>query len=439
MNNSSMYDKDLAGGTPYPTTEKYQYDNWFTTTGLTDGSEYKTVRFNIRQDNLLLHLTNSFLEIRGQLVQATTEAVMPAGAAITFIHNAIPHLFDNVKITVGNQMVENVNCPGHVSSMLYNVLYPRSKAKIDGLEFLWVPDTDTAASADDNTGFAIRQNWIIDKPNTRGKFKLRLPMFMLFGMFENFLALKGYSYEIELVRGPDYVTLFRNNNAPTGKIKFDKLILNIPVIEPSNTMLLESLKGLKDPKPYLYSFRQRNGMFAPVPPNVSDYHLTFTTGNFSERPQMVFVAFQKDQTKDQLFNHALYSHQNVQNMYIRMNNHRYPSTLIEANWNENDNGFFYEMQQHCRANYLQYPARYTEGNMLSPANFRDLFTIYCFDVSKGDFTLGGNSIVSTLHVQFRAQTGNNLIVYVAWFNDRTIEFYTDGSPIHIKSQSDSYK
>ena len=440
MNNSSMYDRDLAGGVPYPSTERYNYDSWFTTTGLTDGSEYKTIRFNIRQDNLLLHFTNAYLEVHGQLVQkAAGNADMPAGAQIALIHNAIPFLFDNIKFTMGNQLVENVNCPGHVSSMLFDVLFPRSKAKVQGLEFMWYPDTDKSASTENNYGFAARQNWIIDQPTKRGSFKLRLPLYMLFGFAENFLALKGYSYEIEMVRGPDYPALFKSTAAPEGKFKFESFILNIPVIEPSNSVLLESLKGLKDPKPYLYSFRQRHGMFAPVPPNIYDYQLTFTTGNFSERPQMVFVGFQVAQTRNQRFNHALYSHEDVETMYIKMNNHQYPGTLTKADWGQANSGFFYEMQQHCRANYLQYPARFTEGNMLSPANFKNLYTIYCFDVTKGDYALGGNSIVSSLHVHFKTVTKANLLVYVAWYSDRTIELFTDGKPLHIKTQSDSYK
>ena len=41
MNNAQMYDVSNAGGVPYPETNKYHYSKWYTTTGLTDGSEYK--------------------------------------------------------------------------------------------------------------------------------------------------------------------------------------------------------------------------------------------------------------------------------------------------------------------------------------------------------------------------------------------------------------
>ena len=126
MNNPLMYDVSHAGGVPYPDTNKYHYDKWFTTSGLTDGAEYKTIRFNIRQDNLLLHWRNSYLELHGQLVQKANGNAYADNALIALIHNAIPHMFSNVKLTVGNQMVENINQVGHVSSLMYNVLHPRS-------------------------------------------------------------------------------------------------------------------------------------------------------------------------------------------------------------------------------------------------------------------------------------------------------------------------
>ena len=260
---------------------------------------------------------------------------------------------------------------------------------------------------------------------------------------ENFVALKGYPIEIELVRGDDAPALFRNKEgahaAAEGKLKFSELNLNIPVVDPSTAMTVKSLQGLQDPYPYLFSFRERHGMFAPVPTNILDFQQPITSSYFTERPQMIWVGFQRNNTTDQSFNHALYSHDNVESAYITMNNAIFPTNEIKANWAENDNGFFYEMQKDMRSNYLQHAATYTEGNMLTPANFKDLFTIYCFDVSKQDFTLGGNNVTCNLHVRFKTATQANLRVYIAWVSDRTLELFTDGKPLIIRKQIDSYR
>ena len=121
-----------------------------------------------------------------------------------------------------------------------------------------------------------------------------------------------------------------------------------------------------------------------------------------------------------------------------LNNSQFPPVLTKANWAENKSGFFYEMQKHVRANYLQYPARYTEGNMLNPANFKSLYTVYCFDVSKQEMTLGSNNVTCNLHVHFKTATPEHLRVYIAWFSDRTLEMFTDGSPINIRKEVDNF-
>ena len=365
-----MYEMENAGGVPYPETDKYHYSKWYTTTGLTDGSAYKTIRFNVRQDNLLLHWRNSYLELSGQLVRKDTGNAFDDNAPITLIHNAIPHMFSNVKLTVGNQLVENINHVGHVSSLLYDILYPRSKAKCDGLQFVWSPDTVDAPDVTTNKGFKVRQQYIIDSPHTNGTFKLRLPMHMLFGFMENFTVLKGYPIEIELERGPDYPSLYRNvvgdNAAPEGKLVFKDFMLNIPIVEPSTMLAVNNLNAMKDSESYHYSFRERHGMFAPVPPNIVEFHQPITSSFFTERPQMIWVGFQRSNLTDQTFNHAVYKNENVESAYIQMNNSQFPPTKFTADWGENNNGFFYEMQQHVRANYLQHSASYSEGNMITP-------------------------------------------------------------------------
>ena len=140
-----MYELENASGVAYPETDKYHYNKWYTTTGLTDGSAYKTIRFNVRQDNLLLHWRNSYLELKGRVVQKADGAAFANNSTIALIHNAIPHMFSNGKLTVGNQLVENINHLGHVSSMMNDVLYPRSKGKCGGLQFMWLPDTSDDA------------------------------------------------------------------------------------------------------------------------------------------------------------------------------------------------------------------------------------------------------------------------------------------------------
>ena len=76
--------------------------------------------------------------------------------------------------------------------------------------------------------------------------------------------------------------------------------------------------------------------------------------------------------------------------------------------------------------------------MITPVNLKGLYTIYCFDVSKQDLTLGSNNVTCDLHIHFKAATAANLRVYIAWFNDRTLEMFVDGRAINIRKDVDSY-
>ena len=141
-----MYNLGAAGGIDYPETESYSYDTWHCTPGQTDASEYKSVVFQMAQENLLLHWKYAYLEIHGKLVKKADGADYETGAKIAPIFNAVPHLFSNAKFTIGTRCVENVNHVGHVSSLMHYVLLPRSLSKEAGVQYMWVQDTDATAS-----------------------------------------------------------------------------------------------------------------------------------------------------------------------------------------------------------------------------------------------------------------------------------------------------
>ena len=91
---------------------------------MTDGGAYKAIRFDVRQDSLLLQWRNSYLELKGQVIKKVGGGNYADADLNTLIHNAIPRMFSNVKLSIGGKIVENVDHVGHVSSLIYNVLYP---------------------------------------------------------------------------------------------------------------------------------------------------------------------------------------------------------------------------------------------------------------------------------------------------------------------------
>lgn len=432
-----MYDIRDAGGVPYSETERYEYTRYYTTDGLTDHSEYKSIRFSVNQTNIYCHWKNSFLELRGKLVRKDNGTAYVGTDKIAFIFNAIPHMFANAKLMLGSHVVEQVNDVGHVSSMMHYTLLGRSKQKCDGLDFLWIPDTENSTD-DTNKGFELRRKYVLADRTTPGNFTFRIPLRMIFGFMENFVIMRGYPVAIELVRGADCAALYRaGDNVQEGRIKFEKLTINVPIVEPSNTLIVETLRGLTDPKTYLYSFRRRSGMSAPVPANVYEHQMTVVTTTYVERPQMLWIALQKDITDDQKTNRAIYWNSDVQTMSVDINNVQFPVNLVPAQPKECDLGMFYTMSQQVRENYLQVSDTFTEGNMLNPHNWRTMYPIYVFDVTKQNFSVGAKSVTTKVNIRFRTQTPANVTIHVCWYSDRTLELATDGSCLNIKENTDS--
>ena len=51
MNNDTIWDRELAGGDLGTSTNQYEYQTFYPTTGMSDLEEFKSFRFNILQKN----------------------------------------------------------------------------------------------------------------------------------------------------------------------------------------------------------------------------------------------------------------------------------------------------------------------------------------------------------------------------------------------------
>ena len=80
-----------------------------------------------------------------------------------------------------------------------------------GLSQCWFPDNGTTAAAA-NTGFAVRHQFLIQKPNPKGSFQ-----FAIFGFMDDYTKVTyGMRDTLQLIRKDDNDALFGTNAAGTG-------------------------------------------------------------------------------------------------------------------------------------------------------------------------------------------------------------------------------
>ena len=107
---------------------------------------------------------------------------------IALTNNGLMYLFSSLKLTLAGQMVEHVNYPGRATSLLGFATYSPDYSKGCGLAQGWTPEIN-ANAVTANTGFAIRQRFLIRSPNPKGSFQCVIPMKHIFGFMDDYTTV----------------------------------------------------------------------------------------------------------------------------------------------------------------------------------------------------------------------------------------------------------
>jgi len=450
MNGEYIY--DITERPKYEdSTKSYEYHPFFPTDS-SDLNKYSIIRFDINARDNYYHIHEAYFELHGQVVKAdgnpypSPEEKADRKSSIAFIHNPFPYMFRNFTYKLNGTIVDTVNYPGPVSSLLHNVMFNSTKPYEGGLEFLWYPDRNRLAD-ETNKGWKIRRELLITEPKTAGNFVMKIPVSMLIGIGSYTKVITKVSHQFEMTRQEDYFSLFRgadlnanelpsgipNVDTAAGKINMKSLVLMIPIVKPEGrTQIMLKEAELSAKEEFIIAFRQRRGLMAAVPDNILNWTWSLTTINMKDRPQYLFVGFQHGRTTDQLTNYALYDNENVQRMYVSINNQQFPASIEDANFNEVNYGSFYKALQDVRSNYLQIDPLINESG-INPLTFKNLLPIFCFDLTKHVKDIRGDVVTARLETQFAVSTGDRKIkAFACLINDKEVFITSDGGNITIK-------
>src|SRR6218665_1961623 len=96
------------------------------------------------------------------------------------------HLFSQISYSLANQDIETIFHMHQATTMLGLLKYPDDFAKAQSLNQLWTKYATATASKANNTGFAIRQTYLIRKPTAKGRFSFVVPLKHIFGFCEDY-------------------------------------------------------------------------------------------------------------------------------------------------------------------------------------------------------------------------------------------------------------
>ena len=387
------------------------------------------IRINIETQDIFTHPSESFLLIEGQLIK-DDDTLYANADVISLINNGMMYLFKNIKYQLSGQDIENVLHPGQATTMLGLLKYPDDFSKSQGLNQLWYKDTSVNAAIYNNVGFRIRKEYIINNPDPKGTFSFRIPLKHIFGFCEDYnKILYGMKQTLTLTRNNDNGAIFRANAAAAGKIRLDKISWYMPHVMPADKDKMELYKIIERKEKIPVGYRMIQCDSAPVPQTTS-FTRRLAVKSSPEVPRFIIVGFQTNKFNNQRQNPAIFNNVSVKNIYTTLNSTRYPEVDYQISFPRQQFSSAYGDAALVKSKFFNMDELVSNPN-ISPSDYKDLYPLFLFDVSKQSERLKYSVTDIQIKVFFEGNVDAQTETYAVIISDRLINFQSDGNKFSV--------
>ena len=418
---------------------EYKEYNPIVGTDLNRGS----IVLTIESQDIYTHPAESFLVIEGQLAAPVAPPLAGVGPyadadVVTLINNGIMYLFSDVRYHLASHEIEVLQNPGHATTMLGLLKYPDDFTKSQGLNQLWLPDTNidnnNEANKVDNKGFKKRNEYIVRTSDPKGTFSFKIPLKHFLGFCEDYKKiLYGMQQRLTLTRTNNDNAIFRTAATDAGTVRLDKIRWFMPHVIPSDAYRLQLDKVIEKKEKLPVGYRMLQCDTSQVPTNQKSFTWRLGVKSSPDIPRFIIVGFQSDKNNNQEQNPAIFDHLFVRNIYVTLNAKRYPDTDYDNDFDKNQYSRIYGDASSFRKKFFNMDELVSNSG-INPLDYKNLFPLYVFDVTKQSEKL--KTSVSDIHIKafFDNVPGANnppanTMAYAVIISDRLFHFVSDGSKI----------
>jgi hypothetical protein len=420
--------------------EKYEFHEYepVSRTNLNSAGE---IRITIETQDLYCHPAESYLLIEGRFVKADGTAYADANAA-AIVNNGLMYLFSQIGYRLSSQDIETIYHPGQATTMLGLLKYPDDFAKAQGLNQLWCKDTTATAVMPGNLGFAARQAYLIQKPTAKGTFSFVVPLRHIFGFCEDYNKIVyGVKHTLTLVRKADDDAIFRAGVIPAvggnaqvaavdaGKVDISKISWFMPHVTPSDMERMQLQKTIESKASLPVAYRARQCDTITVPQSTT-FTWRLSVKSAPEKPRWIVVGFQTGRSGNQEHNPSIFDHCNLKNMYVMMNQERYPAVDYDLSFPNQKFSRAYRAAATFSEQYFGMNELITHGN-ITPVDYKDLYPLMVFDVSKQSEKLKASVVDVQIKAIFNAAVPAETQAYAVVISDKLLNLKSDGSKMSI--------
>ena len=387
------------------------------------------IRINIETQDLFTHPSESYLVVEGRLTK-NDDTLYANADNVALTNNAIMHLFSNIKYQLSGQEMESLYYPGQASTILGLLKYPDDFSKSVGLNQLWYKDTEAAASIANNLGFRVRHSYLIESPEPKGTFSFRIPLKHIFGFCEDYdKIVYGLKQTLTLVRKSNDDAIFRDNAAADGKITLDKVSWYMPHVLPADADKFQLYKTIesKTTIPVAYRMRQCDAISVP---QTTNFTWRLTVKSSPEKPRYIIVGFQTGKDSDQEQNPSIFDNVDVRNMYATLNSTRYPVVDYNLSFPKQQFSRAYGDAAAFRSKFYHMDELVSNPN-ISPADYKTLYPLFVFDVSKQSERLKTSVTDIQIKTQFNVNVPVGTEAFAIVISDKLVNFQSDGNKMSV--------
>ena len=419
---------------------EYKEYNPIVGTDLNRGS----IVLTIESQDIYTHPAESFLVIEGQLAAPVAPPLAGVGPyadadVVTLINNGIMYLFSDVRYHLASHEIEVLQNPGHATTMLGLLKYLDDFTKSQGLNQLWLPDTNidnnNEANKVENLGYKKRNEYIIQTSDPKGTFSFKIPLKHFLGFCEDYKKiLYGMQQRLTLTRTNNDNAIFRTAATDAGIVRLDKIRWFMPHVIPSDAYRLQLDKVIEKKEKLPVGYRMLQCDTSQVPTNQKSFTWRLGVKSSPDIPRFIIVGFQSDKNNNQERNPAIFDHLYVRNIYVTLNAKRYPDTDYDNDFTKNQYSRIYGDASSFRKKFFNMDELVSNSG-INPPDYKNLFPLYVFDVTKQSEKL--KTSVSDIHIKAFFDNGPagginppaNTMAYAVIISDRLFHFVSDGSKI----------
>ncbi|XP_060077581.1 uncharacterized protein LOC132557111 [Ylistrum balloti] len=234
---------------------------------------------------------------------------------------------------------------------------------------------------------------------------------------------------LTLVRKTDNDAIFRNANVDDGKIILEKVSWFMPHVLPADAEKFQLYKTLDSNAllPVMYRIKQCDSISVP---QSTSFTWRLSVKSAPERPRYVIVGFQTDKDGDQEQNPSIFDNVNVRNIFVMLDSARYPAVAYNLSLPKQQFSRAYGDAAAFRSKFYNMDELVSNPN-ITPADYKTLFPLFVFDVSKQSERLKTAVTDIQIKTQFNANVPAGTEAFAVVISDKMINFKTDGKKVNV--------